>query len=112
LSSRVRRISIALGILLALGLLIGVASGDRLTAHKVGTRYVQSRTAAGGWSQQRFARRRTNQADGEGIVVEPLRPRDPLGAVGVVGGEPLEPAVEARGGDLDDAAGHVEGIRC
>jgi ABC-type Fe3+-hydroxamate transport system substrate-binding protein len=31
LSSRVRRISIALGILLALGLLIGVASGDRLT---------------------------------------------------------------------------------
>lgn len=30
----------------------------------VGTRYVQSRTAAGGWSQQRFARRRANQADG------------------------------------------------
>jgi hypothetical protein len=25
---------------------------------------VQSRTAAGGWSQQRFARRRANQADG------------------------------------------------
>ena len=38
--------------------------GGRLTAHKVGTRYVQSRTAAGGWSQQRFARRRANQADG------------------------------------------------
>jgi len=30
---------------------------------KVGTRHVQSRTAAGGWSQQRFARRRGNQAD-------------------------------------------------
>ena len=28
-----------------------------------GTRHVQSRTAAGGWSQQRFARRRANQAD-------------------------------------------------
>jgi hypothetical protein len=34
-----------------------------LTASKVGTRHVQSRTAAGGWSQQRFARRRGNQAD-------------------------------------------------
>jgi Actinobacteria/chloroflexi VLRF1 release factor len=45
------------------GYAVGVASGDRLTAHKVGTRYVQSRTAAGGWSQQRFARRRANQAD-------------------------------------------------
>ena len=38
------------------------ASGQ-LLAHKVGTRHVQSRTAAGGWSQQRFARRRANQAD-------------------------------------------------
>ena len=46
------------------GYAVGVASGDGLTAHKVGTRYVQSRTAAGGWSQQRFARRRANQADG------------------------------------------------
>ena len=45
------------------GYAVGTASGDRLTAHKVGTRYVQSRTAAGGWSQQRFARRRSNQAD-------------------------------------------------
>lgn len=34
-----------------------------LVAHKVGTRRVQGRTAAGGWSQQRFARRRANQAD-------------------------------------------------
>lgn len=43
----------------------GVALGQeaQLVAHKVGTRYVQSRTAAGGWSQQRFARRRSNQAD-------------------------------------------------
>ncbi|WP_149814689.1 acVLRF1 family peptidyl-tRNA hydrolase [Serinicoccus marinus] len=38
------------------------ASGD-LVAHKVGTRHVQSRTAAGGWSQQRYARRRGHQAD-------------------------------------------------
>ncbi|MEI2775786.1 MAG: acVLRF1 family peptidyl-tRNA hydrolase [Tetrasphaera sp.] len=37
--------------------------GGKMVLHKVGTRYVQSRTAAGGWSQQRFARRRDNQAD-------------------------------------------------
>lgn len=40
-----------------------VDAAGRLAAHKIGTRYVQSRTAAGGWSQQRFARRRANQAD-------------------------------------------------
>ncbi len=45
------------------GYAVGVASAGRLSAHKTGTRYVQSRTAAGGWSQQRFARRRGNQAD-------------------------------------------------
>ncbi len=44
------------------GYAVGLASAGRLTAHKSGTRYVQSRTAAGGWSQQRFARRRGNQA--------------------------------------------------
>lgn len=39
--------------------------GGALTEHKVGTRYVQSRTAAGGWSQQRFARRPgPSRADG------------------------------------------------
>jgi hypothetical protein len=35
--------------------------GAQVVASKVGTRYVQGRTAAGGWSQQRFARRRDNQ---------------------------------------------------
>lgn len=45
------------------GYAVGIADGDRLTAEKVGRRHVQSRTAAGGWSQQRFARRRANQAD-------------------------------------------------
>ena len=45
------------------GYAVGLAHGDALTEHKVGTRYVQSRTAAGGWSQHRFARRRGNQAD-------------------------------------------------
>ncbi|MEO9151845.1 MAG: acVLRF1 family peptidyl-tRNA hydrolase [Lapillicoccus sp.] len=45
------------------GYAVGLARAGGLTAHKVGTRHVQSRTAAGGWSQQRFARRRGNQAD-------------------------------------------------
>lgn len=46
------------------GYAVAVASpSGELLAHKVGTRHVQSRTAAGGWSQQRYARRRANQAD-------------------------------------------------
>ncbi|MFG1837558.1 acVLRF1 family peptidyl-tRNA hydrolase [Micromonospora sp. NPDC049175] len=41
---------------------VGVAEGAALVVSKVDTRYVQGRTAAGGWSQHRFARRRDNQA--------------------------------------------------
>ncbi len=44
------------------GYAAGIAEAGKLTASKVGTRYVQGRTAAGGQSQQRFARRRDNQA--------------------------------------------------
>ena len=40
----------------------GVFDGHTLVASKVGSRYVQGRTAAGGQSQQRFARRREKQA--------------------------------------------------
>lgn len=39
----------------------GVFDGDRLVASKVGHRQVHGRNAAGGWSQQRFARRREGQ---------------------------------------------------
>ncbi|MBG6225612.1 hypothetical protein IWX63_002185 [Arthrobacter sp. CAN_A2] len=45
------------------GYSVGVARDGGIVASKTGTRYVQGRTAAGGWSQQRFARRRANQAD-------------------------------------------------
>ena len=45
------------------GYAVALAHAGALTLHKVGTRHVQSRTAAGGWSQHRFARRRDNQAD-------------------------------------------------
>jgi hypothetical protein len=41
---------------------VGIALGSQLLSSKVDTYYVQSRTAAGGWSQQRYARRRVNQA--------------------------------------------------
>jgi VLRF1 release factor-like protein len=44
------------------GIAAGVADGERLVASKVDGAYVQGRTAAGGWSQGRFARRRNNQA--------------------------------------------------
>ncbi len=44
------------------GYAVALARAGDLLAHRVGTRYVQSRTAAGGWSQQRFARRRAGQA--------------------------------------------------
>lgn len=36
--------------------------GNEIVEHKVGQRHVQGRTKAGGQSQQRFARRRDNQA--------------------------------------------------
>jgi len=44
------------------GFAIARMAGDRIAAHKIGQRHVQGRTKAGGWSQQRFARRRANQA--------------------------------------------------
>jgi Actinobacteria/chloroflexi VLRF1 release factor len=42
---------------------VGVFAGADLVVSKVDARQVQGRTAAGGWSQQRFARRRANQTD-------------------------------------------------
>ena len=41
---------------------VGLSDGAQLTVSKVDSWYVQGRTAAGGQSQQRFARRRVNQA--------------------------------------------------
>ena len=44
------------------GYAAGVFEGDRLVSSKVGSRQVHGRSAAGGQSQQRFARRREGQA--------------------------------------------------
>ena len=43
------------------GYAAAVLAGGEVVASKVGRRHVQGRTAAGGWSQQRFARRRAKQ---------------------------------------------------
>jgi hypothetical protein len=71
---------------------VGVADGDELVKTKVDTHYVQGRTAAGGWSQHRFARRRDNQAkaaasDGAGIVARILLPEVRTLAALVAGGD-------------------------
>jgi hypothetical protein len=74
------------------GYAAGVFEGSRLVASKVGSRLVHGRSAAGGWSQQRFARRREKQAreafraaaDVVARIVVPVA--DTLDAV-VVGGD-------------------------
>lgn len=40
---------------------VGICQNGVVERSKTGTNYVQGRTAAGGWSQQRYARRRGNQ---------------------------------------------------
>jgi hypothetical protein len=42
---------------------VGIFQGSALLTGVVGSHYVQGTTKAGGWSQQRYARRRENQAD-------------------------------------------------
>lgn len=83
-----------LGLLLArkASVAVGVAEGERLLESKVDSRYVQSRTAAGGWSQQRFARRRDNQAraaavDAGDLAARLLLPQVPRLAALVCGGD-------------------------
>ena len=44
------------------GFAVARLAGDAIEESKVGQRHVQGRTKAGGQSQQRFARRRDNQA--------------------------------------------------
>jgi Actinobacteria/chloroflexi VLRF1 release factor len=58
----VRARTVALVLVRRGGFAMGVAHGESLAASKVGSRHVQGRTKAGGWSQQRYARRRAAQA--------------------------------------------------
>lgn len=84
--------TIPVGILLIRrgGYSVGVVREGGVVSSKTGTRYVQGRTAAGGWSQQRFARRRANQAD---ALVEETAAR----AAALFGAHP--PACLQLGGD-------------
>jgi hypothetical protein len=83
-----------IGLLLArqASVAVGIAYGPTLTTSKVDTFYVQSRTAAGGWSQQRYARRRENQAkaaaeEAADLVVRLLLPEAPGLSTVVTGGD-------------------------
>jgi hypothetical protein len=79
------------------GYSVGVAEGAAIVAHRSGTRYLQGRTAAGGWSQQRFARRRANQAK---AALDKAR-------------EAVVDVVMPRAADLDEvvAAGERQAVR-
>jgi hypothetical protein len=97
------------------GVAVGIFEGRRLVASKIEKQYVQGRTKAGGWSQQRYARRRDNQArqvvaEAADLVAAIVLPRlRDLDAV-ITGGdsvsmaavladprlEPLRPLVQAR----------------
>jgi hypothetical protein len=76
------------------GYAAGVFEGRRLVTSKVGSRLVQGRSAAGGWSQQRFARRREKQAReaygaAADVVARVVVPRAEAGGIDavVVGGD-------------------------
>ena len=66
------------------GFAAAIVGGNAVVASDVGKRHVQGRTAAGGWSQQRFARRRDKQvhelveaaADYVARVIVPALPVD------------------------------------
>ncbi len=72
------------------GFAAAIVEGDAVIASDVGKRHVQGRTAAGGWSQQRFARRRDKQvhelveaaADYVARIIVPALPVDYLATGG------------------------------
>lgn len=74
------------------GFAVARMCGAEMVDHKIGQRHVQGRTKAGGQSQQRFARRRDNQArmayEAAAGHAARILPRGPL----VAGGD--RPAVE------------------
>jgi hypothetical protein len=74
------------------GFAVGVFAGSELVASKVGSSYVQGTTKAGGWSQQRYARRRANQAEAAWAQAADAADR-------VLGGEQLDALV--AGGDRE-----------
>jgi hypothetical protein len=115
------------------GFAVARLSGTELVEHKVGQRHVQGRSKAGGWSQQRFARRRANQAREayEAAADHAARILDGLAGPVVTGGdhaavqdvladprlvrlrvcEPWLPVPDPRRDVLDAAVADATGIR-
>jgi hypothetical protein len=85
------------------GFAAGVFDGTSLVSSKVGSRQVHGRSAAGGWSQQRFARRREGQvrvalAAAADVAVAVLLPEVARLDAVVLGGDrrSVEPVLEDR----------------
>jgi Actinobacteria/chloroflexi VLRF1 release factor len=82
------------------GYAAAVVAGGKVVASKVGRRHVQGRTAAGGWSQQRFARRRAKQtaelADASAAVAARILTESAIDWVVTGGDRPLVDAVLAE----------------
>lgn len=94
------------------GWAVGVVRDGAVAQGKVGRRYVQGQTAAGGWSQQRYARRRSGQSakladDASTAVATVLDRAVPLTPVAVVvGGDRSLAAHVLDGGALADLPRH------
>lgn len=115
------------------GFAIARLAGERLGESKVGQRHVQGRTKAGGQSQQRFARRRDNQArqaydaaaehaarilaglrgplitGGDHAAVEAVRADPRLAGLRVV--EPWLDVPDPRRSVLEEAIGRAQSLR-
>ena len=114
------------------GFAVARLRGVELVEHKIGQRHVQGRTKAGGQSQQRFARRRDNQArqayeaaadhaarivggvrtvvtGGDHTAVEAVLADPRLAALAVVG--PWLPVPDPRRAVLDQAIVDAQAIR-
>lgn len=114
------------------GFAVARLAGERMVAHKVGLRHVQGRTKAGGQSQQRFARRRDNQArdayraaadhavrllsglgpvvvGGDGLALDAVLADPRLARLAVVGGRLDVP--EPRRAELDRAVAEACSVR-
>ena len=80
------------------GFAAAIVEGDAVISHDVGKRHVQGRTAAGGWSQQRFARRRDKQVHelvdaAVGYAARVILPALPVDYLCTGGDRPLVEAV-------------------
>jgi hypothetical protein len=114
------------------GFAVARLAGERVEESKVGQRHVQGRTKAGGQSQQRFARRRDNQArqayeaaadhaarilsgampvvtGGDHAAVEAVLADRRLAEITVV--EPWLPVADPKRGTLDGAIGDAIALR-